>query len=136
LRLVVATALSIAGSLLADGALVAIGTAVFPSTRGYVHFGFPDYAKLTVVGVLIACVAWLVVTRVSSTPRWLFFRLAIAVTLVLFLPDVWLLLRGAPPEAVGVLVAMHVAVALVTYNALVRVAPARDGSPRVWVPPR
>jgi len=136
LRLVLATALSIVGSLMADAALVAIGTAVFPSTKGYVHFGFADYAKLTVVGVLVACVAWPIVTRVSSAPRWLFFRLAIAVTLVLFLPDVWLLVRGAPSEAVAVLMAMHVAIALVTYNALVRVAPVRQGSPRAPATPR
>ena len=48
LSIVVATIASIAGSLLADAALVAIGTAVFPSTKGYVHFQFHDYARLTI----------------------------------------------------------------------------------------
>ena len=76
-----ATILSIAGSLLADALIVVIGTAVFPATRGYVHFQFSDYAKLTIVGVVIACLAWPVVTRISSAPRWLFFRLAILVTI-------------------------------------------------------
>ena len=38
-------------------------TRLFPSTKGYVHFAFHDYAKLTVIGVLIACAAWPVVTR-------------------------------------------------------------------------
>jgi hypothetical protein len=122
-RLALATVLAVVGSLVADAMLVAIGTRMFPATVGYVHFQFIDYAKLTVVGVLIACVAWPVVTRVSSSPRWLFFRLAILVTLVLLLPDVWILLQGQSAQAVGVLVAMHVAIALVTYNALVRVAP-------------
>jgi hypothetical protein len=45
--------------------LVTIGTAVFPSTKGYVHFQFSDYAKLTIIGVVIACLAWPVVTRIS-----------------------------------------------------------------------
>jgi hypothetical protein len=123
--LAAATVLSIAGSLLADALAVAIGTAVFPSTKGYVHFAFADYSKLTIIGVIIACAAWPVVTRISSSPRWLFFRLAILVTLVLLLPDLWLLAKGQPIRAVVVLMAMHLAIALVTYNVLVHVAAVR-----------
>jgi hypothetical protein len=122
-RVLVATVLSIAGSLVADAALVAIGTSVFPGTKGYVHFQFHDYARLTVVGVIVACVAWPVVTRVSAAPRWIFFRLAVLVTLVLFLPDLWILAKGQPPKAVAVLMVMHLAIAVVTYNLLVHVAP-------------
>lgn len=122
---VVAALVSLAGSLAADAALVAIGTAVFPSTKGYVHFAFGDYGKLTVIGVLIACVGWPVVARVTSAPRRLFLRLAVAATAVLYLPDVWLLLRTQPPRAVAVLMSMHLAIAVVTYNALVRIAPVR-----------
>jgi hypothetical protein len=128
-RVVVATALSIALSLAADAALVAIGTRLFPSTKGYYHFQFHDYAKLTVIGVLIACAAWPIVARVSTAPRWLFFRLAIAVTLVLFLPDLYIWHQGQPAEAVLVLMAMHVAIALVTYNLLIRLAPVRAAAP-------
>jgi hypothetical protein len=124
-RVILATLVSIGGSLLADALLVAIGTAVFPSTKGYVHFQFHDYAKLTIIGVVIACVAWPVVTRISSSPRWLFFRLAIVVTLALFVPDLWLLAKHQPPRAVGVLMAMHLAIALVTYNVLVYGAAVR-----------
>jgi hypothetical protein len=124
-RVVLATLVSLVGSLLADAALVAIGTAAFPSTKGYVHFHFSDYARLTIIGVIIACVAWPIVTRISSAPRWLFFRLAIAVTVVLLLPDVYLLKQGQPAKAVAVLMCMHLAIALVTYNALVRIAPIR-----------
>jgi hypothetical protein len=86
---------------------------------------FSDYAKLTVIGVVIACAAWAVVIRVSSSPRWLLFRLAIVVTLVLFAPDLWLLASGQPADAVAVLLTMHLAVALVTYNVLVHVSPVR-----------
>ena len=124
--------LSIAGSLAADAILVVIGKAVFPSTKGFAHFQFSDYAKLTVIGVIIACVAWPIVTRISSAPRWLFFRLAILVTLVLWLPDLWILHMGESAKAVAVLMVMHVAIALVTYNLLVHLAPVRPlagGSP-------
>ena len=124
IRVVVATVVAIAGSLIADALLVAIGTALFPTTKGYVHFQFSDYAKLTVIGVLIACAAWPIVTRVTSLPTWLFTRLAVLVTLVLLLPDVWLLRQHQPRDAVIVLVLMHVAIAFVTYFALVRIAPA------------
>ena len=124
-RVLLATVTAIAGSLAADAILVAIGEAIFPGTKGYVHFRFSDYAKLTVIGVIIACAAWPIVTRVSSAPRWLFFRLAILVTLVLWLPDLYILYRGAPGDAVAVLMLMHLAIALVTYNLLVHMAPVR-----------
>ncbi len=121
-----ATVLAIAGSLAADAALVAIGTRLFPATKGYGHFQFDDYARLTVIGVLIACAAWPIVARVTSAPRWLFFRLAIAVTLVLFLPDLYIWHQGQSAQAVAVLMSMHVAIALITYNLLVHLAPVRE----------
>jgi hypothetical protein len=124
-RVVLATVVALVGSLAADAVLVALGEAVFPSTKGYVHFQFSDYSKLTIIGVVIACVAWPIVTRISSAPRWLFFRLAIAVTFVLFLPDFYILKQGQPAKAVVVLLCMHIAIAVVTYNALVHLAPTR-----------
>jgi hypothetical protein len=65
------------------------------------------------------------VTRISSAPRWLFFRLAVLVTLVLWLPDLYLLDLGQPGRAVAVLMVMHLAIALVTYNCLVHIARVR-----------
>ena len=47
------------------------------------------------------------------------------VTVVLLLPDVYIWLKGQPTEGVFVLVWMHLAIALVTYNLLVHVAPVR-----------
>jgi Family of unknown function (DUF6069) len=129
-RLVLATIAAVAGSLAADALLVVIGQAAFPRTRGYAHFQFPDYAKLTIVGVIIACAAWPVVTRVSSDPRWLFARLAVLVTLVLWLPDVYILYQGQPADAVMVLFLMHLAIALVTYYLLVYLAPPTAPAPR------
>jgi hypothetical protein len=120
---ILATIASLAGSLIADAVLVVMGQAVFPGTRGYQHFQVADYSKLTIIGVIIACVAWPIVTRMTSQPRWLFVRLAILVTLVLLLPDLYIWHGGAPTDAVAVLVLMHLAIALVTYNFLVRLAP-------------
>jgi hypothetical protein len=51
--------------------------------------------------------------------------LAIAVTLVLLLPDIYILKQGQPARAVAVLMCMHIAIGLVTYNALVRLAPVK-----------
>jgi Family of unknown function (DUF6069) len=131
-NVLVAAVASVIGSLLADAALVAAAARMFPYTQGYPHFQFADYSKLTVVGVLIACAAWPVVTRISSTPRWLFFRLAILVTLFLWLPDIYIYLQGQPAHAVAVLMVMHLAIAVVTYNLLVHVARPPAGLLRGW----
>lgn len=130
LRVVVATVVSIAGSLAADAVIVAIGEALWPKTKGYAHFAFADYGKLTVIGVVIACIAWPIVARVCAAPRWLFLRLAVLVTLVLLLPDVYILYKGQPGDAVGVLMVMHLAIGAVTYAALVGLAPVRTASAR------
>jgi hypothetical protein len=124
-RLVLATVVSVVGSLVADALLVVIAQAVFPSTKGYAHFQFSDYSKLTVIGVIIACIAWPITTRITSQPRWMFFRMAILVTLVLWLPDVYILVQGQPGKAVAFLFLMHLAIAVVTYTALVHLAPVR-----------
>ncbi len=124
MRTVLATVVALAGSLAADALLVAIGTAIFASTKHYGHFQPSDYGKLTIIGVVIACAAWPVTTLISSSPRWLFVRLAVLVTAVLLLPDVYLLYRHQPADAVAVLMTMHLAIGVVTYNALVRIAPA------------
>lgn len=125
-RIVLATLASIVGSLVADAVLVVIGEAVFPGTKGYTHFQFADYSKLTVIGVIIACVAWPIVTRLTSAPQWLFFRLAVLVTVILLLPDFYILYLGQPANSVAVLIVMHLAIAVVTYNLLVRAAPVRE----------
>jgi hypothetical protein len=124
-RVVLATVVSIVGSLLVDALIVVAAQALVPSDKGYAHFQFSDYAKLTVIGVIIACVAWPITTRITSQPRWMFFRMAVLVTLVLWLPDVYILVKGQPGKAVAFLFLMHLTIALVTYNALVQLAPVR-----------
>ena len=101
------------------------GGSMFPSTKGCLPFQFKDGAELTIIGVVMACAGWPVVTRVSSSPRWLVLRTAIGVTLVLWLPDLDILAKGQSARAVGVVMVLHLAVAPVGYNALVRMAPAR-----------
>jgi hypothetical protein len=129
-RVVLATAAAVVVSLLVDWALVRICVLAFPSTRHFSHFRLWDYGLLTIIGVSGAGLGWLVVTRVTASPRWLLLRLAVLVTLVLWLPDGWLLLRGEPARAVAVLMVMHLAIALVTYNFLVHGAPVgRAGNP-------
>jgi hypothetical protein len=130
MRVAIATVITIGAALLADALLVAAGTHVFTATRGYDHFRFNDYAKLTIIGVLIGCMGWPVLTRISSAPRWLYGWLTILATLALFLPDGWLLLRSQPPKAVAVLMTMHVAVALVIYVVMVSIAPVRKAADR------
>lgn len=119
-RFLAVSVLAIVASLAADAAIVTIAEHLNPAIKNYSHFRFSDYGTLTVVGVFCACVAWSVVRHVSSSPRWVFFRLAILVTLVLWIPDLYLLSKHEPTSAVAVLMIMHLAVALVTYNVLVR----------------
>lgn len=120
-----AAGVALVGSIGVDALLVALGEAVFPSSAGYSHYRFWDYGGLSALGVLGACGAWALVIRASAEPRAVLFRLAVGVSLVLWLPDVWLLTRREPIDAVGVLMVMHATVALVTYNSLVHLAPPR-----------
>ena len=122
-RMAIATVIAIAGSLAADALLVDIGIHLFPGTAGYEHFRFDNYARLTIIGVLIGAGGWPVVTHISSAPRWLYGWLTVLISLALFLPDAWLLVRGSPPNAVAVLMAMHVAIAVITYLSLILLAP-------------
>ena len=78
------------------------------------------------VGVVIACIAWPILTLVSSrAARPLFLTATVIVTIVSFAPDAWIMLKGQSAPAVLVLALMHIAVALVTYPALVTIAPQK-----------
>jgi len=121
-RLFVVTLLAVMCSVGANALIVTLTKHFDPALRDYAHFRLDDYGTLTVAGVLAAGVAWFIVLRVSSTPRWLLLRLAMLVTAVLWLPDAYLFAKREPTAAVVVLMIMHGAVALVTYNLLVRFA--------------
>lgn len=127
-RLTVATVAALVLSLALDEVAVHLARANFPTTRHFSHFRPADYASLTVIGVLVGCGAWSVVTRVTSAPRWLFFRLVVLGTVLLWIPDGVLLSRGEATKGVAVLMGLHLAIALVTYNLLVHLAPVREDS--------
>lgn len=124
-RLVIASLVSAIGSLAVDALLVAIGTRIFPSTKGYTHFRFSDYGKLTVIGVIITLRGMAVGDPDILIASVAIPSLAVLVTLVLLLPDVCIVARGQPAKAVAVLMTMHLAVAFVTYNSLVPIAGVR-----------
>jgi hypothetical protein len=121
--LLIASAVAVLGSVAACTLLVILGEALFPATAGYEHFAFQDYTKLTVIGVLVACLAWPIAALLSSKAARLFFWLAVLVTLLSFAPDLWIWHLGQIPEGVLVLALMHIAAAAVTYPALVFIAP-------------
>jgi len=122
----VATCVAIVLSLVADWLLAKIGVAVYPDQRHYQHFQFGDYAKLTVIGILGAGVAWPIVARISSKAKRLYLKLEVIVVLVTFLPDVAIWWLGQPATAVFVLVWMHLAIAFITYPVMVMLAPVRS----------
>ena len=124
-------------SLAADVVLVTIGRAAFTVPASFGKFAFGTYALLTALGVAGATLAWDAVTRLSCRPNWLLTRLAALVTALLLIPDFLLLgTPGNPTGPVVILVLMHLAIADVTYTALIKVAPVRgrthvtDADPR------
>lgn len=122
-RVALITVLSTLASIVVNAALVWLATAFDSSLQHYSHFQLWDYGTLTAVGVVAAGVAWYVVTRNLVAPRRTFFRIAVVVTLVLWIPDAWLLIKHEPTRAVVFLIIMHATVALITYNFLVFAAP-------------
>jgi hypothetical protein len=124
-RWILATVLAVGASLLACFALAQLAIALLPSLAGYGHFQFGDYGRLTVIGVAAACVGWPIVTWFTTTARRLYLWLAIAVTVIGLAPDAWILHLGQPVAGVATLVAMHLALAVITYPSMVFIAPQR-----------
>ena len=127
-RWILASILAIGLSLLACRGIALAAFGFDPLLAGYGHLQFGDYSRLVILGVAAACVAWRVVAAVSARARFAFLILAILVTVVGFAPDVWILHLGQPPAGVEALVAMHLALALITYPVLVLVSPQRRES--------
>ena len=140
LRVAVITVLSALASIVVNAGLVWLAKASDPSLQHYSHFRLWDYGTLTAVGVVAAGAAWYVATRNLPTPRHTFFRVAVVVTLALWVPDTWLLIKHEPTRAVIFLVVMHATVALITYNFLIYGAPVGagaltgDGAVATWAP--
>ena len=116
-------------SLAADVVLVAVGRAVFTVPASFGKFAFGTYATLTVLGVAGGTAAWWAVTRLSSKPKWLLTRLAALITALFLIPDFLLLgTPGNPTGPVVVLMLMHLAIAAITYLALITIAPVHGGA--------
>jgi hypothetical protein len=130
-RRVVAAGLAAAAvSLAADLMLATIGQAAFTVPASFGKFAFGTYALLTVLGVAGAAATWAAVARLSSRPKWLLTRLAALVTALFLIPDFLLLgTRGNPAGPVAMLMLMHLAIAVITYAALIELAPVRDRRP-------
>jgi hypothetical protein len=115
----------VGASLVACFGLARVAIARDPTLAGYGHFQFADYGRLTVIGVIGACIGWPLVAWFTTTARRLYLWLAIAVTVVGLAPDVWILHLGQPAAGVATLVAMHFALAIITFPAMVYLAPQR-----------
>ncbi|MGT2425413.1 DUF6069 family protein [Amnibacterium kyonggiense] len=128
-RFAVAVVAAVIGSLLACAVVAAATVALVPSLAGYGHLRVGDWAELTVIGVVVAAFGWPLAAAIWSSARAPFLVLTIAVTVLSFAPDLWILRQGQPPLGVLALAVMHVAVAVVTYPVLVLVAPQRRSAP-------
>jgi hypothetical protein len=128
LRLAVSIVVAVGLSILACWGIAAVGVAIVPSMAGYEHFQFVDYSKLTIIGVVIAGLAWPVATLLSSDARRLYLLSAVVVVVVSFAPDLWILHGGQPIFGVAVLMVMHCALGVVTYPVIVYGAPQRRSS--------
>jgi hypothetical protein len=124
-RFVIAAVAAVLLSLLACAAVAAVTIALVPSVGGYEHLRFHDWAKLTVVGIVLASLGWPLAGALWSRARVPFLILTALVTVVSFAPDLWIWRQGQPTAGVLALLVMHVAVAVVTYPALVLIAPRR-----------
>jgi Family of unknown function (DUF6069) len=122
-RILAAGLISMAASLAADVLLVAVGTAAFHPPASFGPFVFLTYAKLTAAGIIGATAFWAGLVRVTSQPRLVLLRAAVAVTLLLLIPDV-LLLPNESTGGVMTLMVMHVAIAIITTVTFLKVAPA------------
>jgi len=122
---VAAGLIAAAASLVADVVLASVGQAAFTVPVSFGKFSFGTYALLTVLGVAGATATWAAVTRLSSRPRWLLTRLAALVTALFLIPDFLLLgTPGNPAGPVAILMVMHLAIAAITYTALIKIAQA------------
>lgn len=124
-RWIVGTVVAIAASLLVCWALAKLASAADPNLASYAHFQFSDYSRLTVIGVVGACVGWPIVTWLTASGRRLYLWAAIAAVVVSLAPDAWILYLGQPAGGVATLALMHIGLGAATYLSMVFIAPQR-----------
>lgn len=106
---------------LVNAGLVAGATAAGVG-EGFRAISYPPVLFLTVAGVVGATVLYALLLRRSETPKRTFIRVAVAVLVLSFLPDL-VLLALDPAATVGgvvVLMLMHVVVAAASVGVLTR----------------
>ncbi|RKD94633.1 DUF6069 family protein [Halopiger aswanensis] len=122
IRAAIATVLSVVVNV---GIVAAAGA--FDVAPGFQALTVPPVAFLSAVGAIGAVLVYLLLRRVSSSPDRTFRRVAVAVLVLSFLPDIGLLFADetATPLGVGLLMAMHVTVAAICIGLLPGGGPRR-----------
>ena len=120
-RIAVAGLASAVASVVACVILSELGKAALSPPASFDKFNFPGYAVLTVLGVIAATVGWAILVRLTSQPRWCLEVAAVAVTVVLLLPDVAILPQN-PFSDVLVLMVEHVVIAVITTALLLKLS--------------
>lgn len=129
-RWIVATMVSVAFSLAVCLVVARVASALDPALAGYGHFQFSDYSRLTILGVLGACIGWPIVCWLTTSAARFYLWAAIAVVLVSLAPDLWIWHLGQPAGGVLALMVMHIGLGIVTYPAMVLIAPQRRAAIR------
>ena len=117
--------LAIVAAVAANFVVRAIALAVLSVPVDFLQLQSPSVVFFTVIGVLGAVIAFAIVGRRSRTPVRTYQIVAGVVLLLSFLPDIGLLLAGAPGATlpgVLVLMLMHVVAAVVAVGILTRLA--------------
>jgi len=124
------TAPRVALGLLAAAVVAVLGNALIALAVAALRPGgvekglqFPEYASLTVLGVLLGTAGWALVRRFSARPRAVLRVLVPVVVVLSLVPDLALLAGGTTLLNVVGLMLMHVVVAAAVVPTLARVLP-------------
>ncbi len=115
--------LAIVAAVAANFVVRALALAVLDVPADFIQLQSPAFLPFTVVGVLGAVIAFALVGRLSRAPVRTYTRLAIVVLVLSFIPDIGLLVSGAPGATlpgVLVLMVMHTVAAVVAVGILTR----------------
>lgn len=124
-RLLWAGPLAIAAAIVANGLLRTLALAVLDIPADFMPLQTPAFVGLTFIGLLGAVITFAIIGRLSRRPVRTFQIVALIVLLLSFLPDIGLLVTGAPGATLPgilVLMLMHVIAAAIAVWVLGRFA--------------
>jgi hypothetical protein len=127
-RLLWVAPLAIAAAVAANFVVRTIALAVLDVPPAFIQLTTPAFLPLTVIGVLGAVIAFAIVGRLSRSPVRTFTIVATVVLVLSFIPDIGLLVSGAPGTTLpGVLalMVMHVVAAVLAVGILTRLVVER-----------